>query len=171
MCRICILPSFCADASAQRNTDAVRQTWTALFCPRFFSSGCQGAKCLHINSSSSALHIKKHTHTDTHVPSTRAHSQCSPRLYRRILFCYASLTVSKLPPIKQSTQRQSLNMNAPINSLTPAYELQKQRMRSNPRVCSVCVFPVPPSPSSSSSGFQLFSRAARVPNPDRGKHP
>lgn len=128
-------------------------------------------KCVHLNSSSSSA---SHINTDTHTHGQRTHTHCSSRLYRRILFCHASLSSFQLTALQKRTERQSLNINL--------HKLFNSNMRAAKSRGCAGILASPPSmsfpsltPSASSSfgspSLQFFSSAARVPNPDRGKDP
>lgn len=99
--------SLCSYAP-EKHSACVRQIRKALFFSTSLLNRVPVFKCVHLNSSSSSA---SHINTDTHTHGQRTHTHCSSRLYRRILFCHASLSSFQLTALQKRTERQSLNIN------------------------------------------------------------
>lgn len=153
---------------AGEQSDAVSQTWIALFCPRLLSTGCHGAKM----SAFKLLFFfapHKHTLTRTHMHTHDHHSAhtVSPRLYHRILFCRASF--NSLPA--RSRIQQSFNSNLHKLFNADIHDSQKSRGCAHIRAFPRCVFP-PNCPTLSLDLLRLppFS-SCKSPKSRAGKHP
>lgn len=136
----------CTDAPECKR-DSASDFGTAHLCRRLFSTGCQCAKCLHFNSSSSATHTRARARTDN--ATTRMHSHCSPRLHHPqdpILSCMCDSLPAHSHRAARTTTRgwTSTHVN-PFCSQVSKKKKKPVCVRLHPCVW-VCLFcPVPPS--------------------------